>query len=96
MFHLLTRERDHLTAVLGLEGRGGEGEGMKESFYDGAEGRGGGTPKKSGDEEDSVMRQLEINYGKLKTHRAGRSKGTILHHKILSKRGETTLKLFKQ
>ena len=58
--------------------------------------RGGGTPKKSGDEEDSVMRQLEINYGKLKTHRAGRSKGTILH-KIFAKRVGTTLKLlFKQ
>ena len=28
----------------------------------------GGTPKKSGYEEDPVMRQLEINYGKLKTH----------------------------
>ena len=42
------------------------------------------------------MRQLEINYGKLKKQRAGRSKVTILH-KILSKRVETTLKLlFKQ
>ena len=42
------------------------------------------------------MRQLEINYGKLKKQRAGRSKETFLH-KILSNRVETTLKLlFKQ
>ena len=58
--------------------------------------RGRGTPKKSGDEEDSVMRQLEINYGKLKKQRARRSKETTLHH-IFSHRVEATLKLlFKQ